>query len=376
MAGTARDHAPPREPYPGGAGLRSRSPVRDLLFDDVREKRLDEIRTLLHRPANVSAETPLHRITLFLTYRCNLACSYCKTIHLPKPGFGWDPDLLRALLAAHSGAPIRHLHFTGGEAVLSPALSEMIRLAKAGGVARVSVTSNGALPPRRYLDLVAAGIDEIRISIDAEDPASGAAMSGRTGAWEATLRTIRALSAARAAGADFFLILNCVISRANRPRLASILRFLITLGPDDVKLITEVDSRGALPPLDDASRAAVDALLVGLPPDAFPLLRKKLDTVLAPDAIGLDGVVPRGDGTWRCYIPLTERTLDGAHYYPCSVVLREGGAPIGRAEENEATKRAKTAAWTASHACLSDPICKKYCLHCTREYNRRANECF
>ena len=96
--------------------------------------------------------------------------------------------------------------------------------------------------------------------------------------------------------------------------------------------------------------------------------------MFANDAIGLEAEPAAADGTWRCYIPLTERTVDGRFYYPCSVYVREGGAPLGEINESQAEQRRKTAAFVARGDCLTDPICRRYCLHCTREFNARAND--
>jgi MoaA/NifB/PqqE/SkfB family radical SAM enzyme len=255
----------------------------------------------------------------------------------------------------------------------------MVSIARDHGVERVSVTSNGTMPVEAYRALVDRGIDEIRISLDAADPAMGRALTLRGGAWAAAVRAVRELSALRAAGAPFFLIVNTVVGRENREKLPAIVGFLLSLGPDDVKLITEVDEKRSLP--DFPSRAevarALRDLLSGHAPEAFPLLRRKLDTVFAPDSIGLDALPddpPGEDRGFRCYIPLTERTVDALHYYPCSVYLREGGAPLGGIDEPQDMQRAKTAAFVARGDCRRDPICREYCLHCTRAFNVQANE--
>ena len=374
---------------------RGRSAVPDLLFDDQREARIDEIRPLLDRPEAIDDTAPLHRITVFATYRCNLACSYCKTIirspeeriTRPQKTVTITADRFRAMLAAHGDTPIRHLHFTGGEATMVRDLPEMVRAAREHGVEQLSVTSNGALAPAVYRDLVAAGIDEIRISLDAEEARLGDAMAERRGAWRRTVATIGFLAGLRRQGFRFFLIINSVISTANRDRVVDIVKFLLSLEPDDIKLITEVESRGALNHGDDGDDtrriAALDALLADYPAHMYPLLRRKIRTVFSRDAIGLERMDgdrepgpqpgPEGRRDWRCYIPLTERTVDGMYYYPCSVYLREGGAPLGPIDEPEARKRRTSAAFVRRGDCLDDPICRRYCLHCTAEYNRRAN---
>lgn len=364
------------------APARSRAP--DLLFEDVLDARVADLGTLVDDPSTVGAEDALHRVTVFLTYRCNLACPYCKTIARTAEELAARPQKAKTyafedferLLDTHGATRIEHLHFTGGEAVTVRDLARMARRAKERGVVRTSLTSNGTLPPERYLELVDAGIDEIRLSIDAADEAAGERFTARRGAWRRSVRTARALGRARREGADFFLIFNLVVTPGNRRDLPRIARFLLALGADDLKLITEVDRARDLADFPDRERVERELaeVVAALPAERFPLLRRKLGTVFAPDSIGLDRARPVADGTWRCYVPLTERTVDAVNYYPCSVYLREGGAPLGSIDEPQDVQRAKTAAFVARGDCTTDPICARYCLHCTREFNQRAND--
>jgi len=365
-------------------GSAGRGGVPDLLFEDVCGARVEELRPFLDAPESAGAGTPLHRVTVFLTYRCNLACPYCKTIaRTPRDAAAWPQKAVRydvprfeALLRRLGDMPVRHLHFTGGEAALVPGVEAMAALARRAGIAQLSMTSNGTAPPARYAALVRAGMTEVRISIDAHEAALGAQLTGRCGAWPRSVEALRALVAARDAGAEVRVLANVVVGRDNRARLVDLVRFLLALGPDDVKLITEVDERDALP--DFGEREAVERglaqLLAAAPPDALPLLRRKLRTVFARDAIGLGPTAGARTGVaWRCYVPLSERTVDGVAYYPCSVYLREGGAPIGRLDDDAEAQRRATAAWVRETDCREDPICRRYCLLCTRTYNDAAN---
>lgn len=361
----------------------ARSPVPDLLYDEEQEARLAEIASLLRRPEALGPATPLHRLTVFLTFRCNLACSYCKTVprsaaaRAARPQARWTFDLpaFQRLLAAHEGTPIRHVHFTGGEASLVRSLPAMIEHARSRGVEHLSLTTNGTLPPERYLEMVDAGLDEVRVSLDAADPVRGDALTGRAGSWNAAVQTLEALAYNRRAGGRFFLIVNTVVGRANRHLLPRTVRFLLGFSPDDLKLITEVDGRDGLGGFPEAAvvRTELDALLAAYPPGALPLLRRKLRTVFAPDAIGLESERRPARRPWRCFIPLTERTVDARFYYPCSVYLREGGAPMGALSDPADVQRARSIAFVREADCLSDPICRRYCLHCTRSFNVRAN---
>jgi molybdenum cofactor biosynthesis enzyme MoaA len=367
-----------------GSEPHRRSPVPDLLFEDVRDDRVAEILPYLDHPTAVDRRTPLHRVTVFLTYRCNLACPYCKTIArteeelqvFPQKRVSFSYAAFQELLVRLDPAPIRHLHFTGGEATLVRDLPQMVCLAKARGVAHVSITSNGTLPQRIYQALIANGMDEIRISLDAQDAALGAALTGRAGAWRSAVETIRGIAALRDSGMPVFLIINTVVNQRNRRELVEIVRFMLALGPHDIKLITEVQQRDVLGNFAEARAQlqAIDELLGGYAADAFPLLRRKLRTIFASDAIGLAGVTAPAEKRWQCYIPLTERTVDGVAYYPCSVYLREGGRPLGPLSDSIEVQRERTAAFVQEHDCLADPICHQYCLHCTREYNIAANE--
>lgn len=356
----------------------------DLLFEDVCAQRVDEIRHLLDEPHAVDATTPLHRVTVFVTYRCNLHCAYCKTIvrspqelrDRPQRAAVLDRERFAALLDGHGATPIEHLHFTGGEATLLRELPDMVRMAKAHGVRHVSITTNGTRTPDVYRRLVLAGIDEIRISLDDAHAASPAPATLRPAPFGRAIATIRTLGEMRREGHPFFLILNTVVERSNRERLPALLRTLLALHPDDIKLITAVDERDDLGDFEAAPRvrAELEAILAAQPIERFPLLRRKLETVFARDAIGLDTARAPEPRDWRCYVPLTERTVDGVHYYPCSVYLREGGRPLGNIDEPQELQRRRTADFVARGDCLSDPICRRYCLHCTARFNQQAND--
>jgi molybdenum cofactor biosynthesis enzyme MoaA len=355
--------------------------VPDLLFEDIRGARVEDLRPHLCRTEGVGAGVRLHRVTVFLTYGCNLRCPYCKTIArsaeevraAPQKRVTYTPADFAALLDGLADMPVQHLHFTGGEAALVPGVVEMVALAKARGIEHVSMTSNGTASTGRYLTLVEAGLTELRLSLDARDETLGAQLTGREGAWTRTVQTFREVAAAREAGALVRLIANVVVGRANREALVPLVGFLLSLAPDDVKLITEVDARDDLadfPTCGEVLRG-LEAVLATRPRQALPLLRRKLATVFAVDAIGLPGGRP---AAWRCWVPLTERTVDGVAVYPCSVYLREGGAPLAQLEDPAQVQREKTRAWVDAHACGEDPVCRRYCLHCTRSYNDAVNE--
>lgn len=357
----------------------------DLIYEAQQTQRTQDILPFLQTPEDFTETQSLQRLTVFLTYSCNLDCPYCKTIlrsaeearHMPHKSLRYDLPQFKVLLQDLAPHPIAHLHFTGGEAVLIQELPEMIRYAKATGVAFVSLTSNGTLPPVRYQQLVEAGIDEIRISLDANQAELGMAMTQRQGAWEKTLLTLQFLAQESQKNPGFYLLVNTVVGLKNRQLLPQLLRFVLELGPpDDIKLITEVDVKNELGLFVEQPDilAQLQAILADYPAPQFPLLRRKIQTVFAAEAIGLSEIPADLDPRdWRCYIPLSERTVDRTYYYPCSVYLREGGNPLGELSDSLAMQRQKTVQFVKEGQCLQDPICQKYCLHCTREFNHAAN---
>jgi hypothetical protein len=55
------------------------SQLLDLIYADVREERARRVERYLRKAAPAALEA-LDRVTLFLTFRCNLRCHYCNTI--------------------------------------------------------------------------------------------------------------------------------------------------------------------------------------------------------------------------------------------------------------------------------------------------------
>jgi molybdenum cofactor biosynthesis enzyme MoaA len=352
-----------------------RSPVPDLLFEDIQAQRLREITPFLHEPRDLSSTTPLHRLTVFVTYACNLKCAYCKTIYLDTQQAPLTMSLpaYERLLTNIADSPLRHIHYTGGEAALIRDLPDMISLGRQRGAEAQSITTNGTQSFATYASLVENGLNEIRISIDARDPRSGHFFTGQAGAWNRSVETVRQLAAMRDSGTPLFIIANTVITEQNRAQTDLITQFLLDLGVDDLKLITAVQQKTTLGAFPEAASVLcnLQSILLQQKQDAMPLLRRKLQTVFDGEAIGLGK--PLDDHSWYCYIPLTERTVDSRHYYPCSVYLREGGQPIGRVDEPAAEQRRKTIDFVTKGRCPQDPICQAYCLHCTREFNNLAN---
>ena len=124
---------------------------------------------------------PLHDLRISVTDRCNFRCTYC----MPKSVFDKDYKYLAhnellsfeeitrvaGLFAAHGTEKIR---LTGGEPLLRKnveALIEMLATLKTcdGRPMDLTLTTNGALLPKKARALKAAGLQRITVSLDSLD---------------------------------------------------------------------------------------------------------------------------------------------------------------------------------------------------------------
>lgn len=85
-------------------------------------------------------------INIFVTYRCNLSCSYCfaKELHGEYPN-DLDGESFARLLEWMHGSQLPAAAFIGGEPTLHPDLPEMVRLTVESGISPVLFT-NGIFP--------------------------------------------------------------------------------------------------------------------------------------------------------------------------------------------------------------------------------------
>lgn len=360
----------------------SRSPNPDLIFSDILIQRARRVARTYVLDGYHGRDFQLDRVTLFVTHRCNLRCRYCNGPHLSK---AYSPAERRALLGAEitlegfnrwlddwSRHGLAHLHLTGGEATLHPDLPEFVRLAAARGIL-VSLTSNGAAAPGLYQRLVESGLTELRLSLDLASVAGIDGIVGVAGAGERILENIRDLVAWKTRTRSLcFLILNTCVGAFNLGALPETIESLIALGPDDIKLLVIAeDDDFVCSHSSGRTRRELLAYTHRRRPD-YELLKLKLGELSRPDARGLNDYVAQSE-IRQCFIPLSERTLDAGHIYPCSIYLRCRGTPLGSARAGFAEEQTLINAFVEEHDCRKDPICLHNCTRCCREYNLAVN---
>jgi len=115
------------------------------------------------------------KLRISLTDRCNFRCTYCMPEHpdwLPRSTLLSREEVVRlAGLFVDSG--IDQIRLTGGEPLLRRDLLECVRdidALRERGLRRLSMTTNASRIAPRAAELVAAGIDDFNVSLDAVDP--------------------------------------------------------------------------------------------------------------------------------------------------------------------------------------------------------------
>src|SRR5437588_11735430 len=140
------------------------------------------------------ARRPPVCLYLEVTNRCNLLCTTCPRTYEelePPADMSWDlftsivdqvPDLVRAVLHGV------------GEPMLVKNLPRMVRYLKDRGVYVLFNTNGTVLNERNGRALIEAGLDELRVSLDAANAASFRAVRGRN-YFDRILRNVRAFRA-------------------------------------------------------------------------------------------------------------------------------------------------------------------------------------
>ena len=118
-------------------------------------------------------------LRLSVTDRCNLRCTYCS----PASWGGTAALLSRAELArlgaVFAGLGVSRIRLTGGEPLYRKDLPAIAADLKAlPGIRQLALTTNGVFLRRQAQALVAAGVDQVNLSLDSLDPARFAALSG------------------------------------------------------------------------------------------------------------------------------------------------------------------------------------------------------
>lgn len=126
----------------------------------------------VERPVrNEPGDFPLH-VDIESTNRCNLRCSMCQIDFRSMKQGDMEMSLYKRIIkeCGENRLPSIKLNYRG-EPMLNRSLPEMVRLAKDAGIIEVQFNTNGVLLNERLAnDLIDAGLDRIKFSVDGATP--------------------------------------------------------------------------------------------------------------------------------------------------------------------------------------------------------------
>ena len=116
-------------------------------------------------------ELPVRRLHVELTNRCNFSCEFCPDRGMRRPRGTMPLSMVEDILAqAGQEGLARQVHFhVMGEPLLYAPLPEAVRLARRRGMEAWVTTNGSLLTPQRLLELQAAGLSHLTISLQTPD---------------------------------------------------------------------------------------------------------------------------------------------------------------------------------------------------------------
>lgn len=172
-------------------------------------------------------------VALDLTYRCNLACSFCfmsKSREKAAPGGELTLRELKELVDALSQRP-RKFYLAGGEPTLKKGLVDLVRhIKKRGHFCRITTNAFG-LDKKSAGLLMDAGLDEFTVSLHGE-PAVHDKLVGAKGA-AARIEELFRLVNSRAER-NTTISAWCTVTGLNHSRLYRAYRYFRSLNPDSI----------------------------------------------------------------------------------------------------------------------------------------------
>ena len=196
-----------------------------------------------------------------LTHRCPLHCVYCSNpLELAEVGSELSTAEWIDIFQQSAKLGMLHAHFTGGEPLARPDLTELVAGARTAGLYTNLITSGIGLAEARLQALVDAGLDHIQISFqDSREAAANWIAGAKAHAHKIELsRLIRRHKIA--------FTVNLVIHRQNIDHLEEMVSFIEQLAPDRMEIAHTqyygwaLKNRAALMPTRAQLEEAVEAV--------------------------------------------------------------------------------------------------------------------
>jgi molybdenum cofactor biosynthesis enzyme MoaA len=300
----------------------------------------------------------IQRLEIIINETCNFKCPYCKG--LAKDVFGqrtkrelsYD-EVTTYLTELCKPEPVRCIRFSGGEPTLHKRLADMVKFAKNLGVEKIAVSTNGFSNLTRYCELIAAGVNDFSISLDAPDAQLGDQMSGVKNSWVRVVGNIKALAKIT------YVTVGVVFTPDNIGRFIDTVTLADKLGVADIRVIPSAQWNGELLELSDLPQEILDR---------HPILQYRASNFGGNRRVrGLSE-----SDCHQCHLVKDDAVIAGQYHYPCVIYMREQGSPIGKVGPN---MRAERWEWFSNHDSHRDRICRVNCLDVCVEYNNEVEKC-
>jgi pyrroloquinoline quinone biosynthesis protein E len=166
-----------------------------------------------------------------ITHRCPLHCVYCSNpVELAAASSELSTKEWIDILQQSGKLGMLHAHFTGGEPLARPDLTDLIAGARAAGLYTNLITSGIGLAETRLRELVEAGLDHIQLSFqDSREDAANWIAGAKAHAHKIELsRIIRRHKIA--------FTVNLVVHRQNIDHLDEMIAFIEQLAPERMEI--------------------------------------------------------------------------------------------------------------------------------------------
>lgn len=303
------------------------------------------------RAKTTSVSSPLMRCELILTDKCNFKCPYCRGLREDIKGEINTTTAIKTIEYWIS-QDLKNIRFSGGEPILYPELTKLVKMCKDCGVKRIAISTNGSMSLTVYQKLIEAGVNDFSISLDACCSSVGDTMAGVKGAWERVVSNIRDLSRLT------YVSVGMVFTKKNIQDCVRNVLFADSLGVSDIRVIPSAQYNIALSKLAELPEEILNK---------YPILKYRINNIKNKRHVR---GIKKSDCN-RCPLVLDDMAAVADKHFPCIIYLREGGNPIGEIGENTRQDRLQWFLNTDTH---KDPICKKNCLDVCIDYNNKVCE--
>lgn len=171
----------------------------------------------------------INYMRISVTDRCNLNCIYCNTRaapHLEHDDILRYEEIHRVVLAA-AALGVKKIRLTGGEPLVRLNLSRLVELlVEVDGIDEVTLTTNGTLLEKYAVELKAAGLKRVNISLDTFKPDRFRQITGS----DKLENVLRGIEAAKKAGLNPVKINMVVLKGINDDEILNFARMTVSDG--------------------------------------------------------------------------------------------------------------------------------------------------